>query len=367
MRILFALAGLHRVERGAEIAFMSIASELAMQGDEVTLAGSGPTRPGVPYRYLPVSAVPRERFERFPSLPLFRNETGWEDATFAARLTRAYNPRDFDVTVTCAFPWTSLALRRRKRGWRPPHVFVTQNGDWPAFSNDAEYRLFGCEGLVCTNPDYYERNRTRYNCELIPNGVSLNHFTPGPSARERFDLPEDVPIVLMVSALIHSKNVRRAIEAVALLPDAYLFVAGDGPLRDEIKHLAEDLIPGRYKRSLIPAEQMPDLYRSADAFLHLSRDESFGNVFVEALACGTPVVAYDLPRTRWIIGDTGFLSQDESPKSVAGELERAITNGRKLQAQFVRRAASFGWPKIAQQYRAFLEDVMKASVTPNWP
>jgi glycosyltransferase involved in cell wall biosynthesis len=340
---------------------MSIASELATHGEEVTLAGSGPVRHGDPYRYIALRAVPRERFEGFPSLPLFRNETAWEDATFAAGLARVYDPRDFDVTLTCAFPWTNLALRRRKKGRRPPHVFVTQNGDWPAYSNRAEYRLFGCDGLVCTNPDYYERNRARYNCALIPNGVDLNHFTPGRPVCDMFDLPTDRPIVLMVSALIDSKNIPQAIKAVALLPSACLVVAGDGPLRDQMQRLADEMIPGRYKRLVVPADLMPNLYRSADAFLHLSRDESFGNVFVEALACGTPVVAYDLPRTRWILGDTGFLSQDESSRGVASQLERAITTGREQEAQFVRRAAGFGWPAIAQQYRAFLQDVTQAA------
>jgi glycosyltransferase involved in cell wall biosynthesis len=51
---------------------------------------------------------------------------------------------------------------------------------------------------------------------------------------------------------------------------------------------------------------MQYLYCSADAFLHLSRDESCGNVFVEAIACGTPVAAYGLPRMQRILGDTGF-------------------------------------------------------------
>ena len=359
MRILFALAGLHRVDRGAEIAFMSVASQLARQGDEVTLIGSGPERPGREYRYIRAPSIRRENFERWPSLPMFRNETAWEEASFVPGLLRAYRPTDYDVTLTCAYPWTSWTLRRPVAGKRPKHVFVTQNGDWPAFSHSSEFRLFDCDGLICTNPEYYERNKERYRAALIPNGVDPARFSPGPSERARLGLP-DGPVVLMVSALIASKNVDEALRAMALLPDVTLVVAGDGPLRDEMKALADQLIPGRYVRVSLPAEDMPALYRSANTFLHLSRDESFGNVFVEAMACGTPVVAYDLPRTRWIVGNGGFLAGDRTSEAIASELKRAIDHDDDG-SSLVERAQAFQWTRVASQYRDFLEQVVSAS------
>lgn len=359
MRILFALAGLHRMDRGAEVAFIAVASQLARKGDEVTLIGSGPERPGREYRYIRAPSISRERFERWPSLPMFRNETGWEDATFAPGLLRAYRPADYDVTLTCAYPWTSWALRRPAAGGRPPHVFVTQNGDWAPFSDDAEFGWFDCEGLISINPDYFERNREKYRSVLIPNGVDTRRFTPGPSERERFGLSASGRIVLMVSALIASKNVDRAVHAVAKLPDVTLVVAGDGPLRDEIARLADEQIPGRYKQLTLPAEDMPALYRSADIFLHLSRDESFGNVFAEAMACGVPVVAYDLPRTRWILGDQGNLASSEEADELAREIDLAIAQRRALEPGLVERARQFDWSTIAGQYRDFLEQVVE--------
>jgi glycosyltransferase involved in cell wall biosynthesis len=360
MRILFALAGLHRVDRGAEIAFMSVASQLARRGDEVTLIGSGPERPGREYRYIQAPSIRRENFERWPSLPMFRNETAWEEASFVPGLLRAYRPSDYDVTLTCAYPWTSWTLRRPVAGRRPKHVFVTQNGDWPAFSGSSEFRLFDCDGLICTNPEYFERNKERYRAALIPNGVDPVRFSPGPPERERLGLPENGPIVLMVSALIASKNVDEAIRAVGLLPEVTLVVAGDGPLRDETKALADNLIPGRYVRVSLPSDDMPALYRSADAFLHLSRDESFGNVFVEAMACGTPVVAYDLPRTRWIVGDGGYLVDGRNPEAIASELMRAMVRNDDG-SSLVERAQTFRWSSVATQYRDFLEQVVSAS------
>ena len=339
---------------------MSVASQLARQGDEVTLIGSGPERPGREYRYIRAPSIRRENFERWPSLPMFRNETAWEEASFVPGLLRAYRPTDYDVTLTCAYPWTSWTLRRPAAGQRPKHVFVTQNGDWPAFSDSSEFRLFDCDGLICTNPEYYERNKERYRATLIPNGVDPARFSPGPSERARLGLPENGSVILMVSALIASKNVDEAIRAMALLPEATLVVAGDGPLRDEMKALADQLIPGRYVRVSLPAEDMPALYRSADAFLHLSRDESFGNVFVEAMACGTPVVAYDLPRTRWIVGNGGFLAGDRTSEAIASELKRAMDYDDD-ESSLVERAQAFQWTRVASQYRDFLEQVVSAS------
>lgn len=358
MRILFALSGLHRVDRGAEVAFISVASELADAGDDITLIGSGPERPGRKYRYIQAPAISRERFERLPHLPLFRSETVWEEATFLPGLLRAYDPSAYDLTVTCSYPFTNWALRRGAR--RPAHVFVTQNGDWPAYAKGAEYRFFGCDGLVCINPDYFERNKDQYRCALIPNGVDTARFSPGRGHRERFDLPAEGPIVLMVSALIASKNVDKGIEAVGRIPDATLVVAGDGPLRDQMQLLADRHLPGRYKRISVAAEAMPDLYRSADVVLHLSRDESFGNVYTEAMASGVPIVAYESARTRWILGDDGFLADADDPDALVAELQRAMSEGEARGARPAARAQNFTWSKVAGQYRRFFEEVLSA-------
>jgi hypothetical protein len=189
MRILFALPGLHRYDRGAEIAFISLATELAKANHDVTLIGSGAARDGALYRYVRVPSIDRRRFEHCPSLPLLRNECAYEELTFLPGLLGAYKPEDYDVTLTCSFPFTHLALRRPVgSARRPPHVFITQNGDWPAHAANMEYRAFRCEGLVCTNPDYFQRNKARWNSCLIPNGIDLSRFNVGASRRDLFGL-----------------------------------------------------------------------------------------------------------------------------------------------------------------------------------
>ena len=358
MNLLFALPGFHRYERGAEVALLSVAEHLARSGDAVTVMGSGGERAEASYRYKQLPSIRRERFERFPTFPPFRSETAWEDASFSASLLRAYRPDDYDAVITCSFPFTHWTLRRPSRH-KPLQIFVTQNGDWPAVADNSEYRSFACDGLVCTNPDYLDNNASKYNCALIPNGVDLERFHPGPSVREQLGLPLDRPIILMVSAFIETKRVLDGIRAVAEMDDAVLVVAGDGPLRAEGQALADQLLPDRFRRISLPASDMPALYRSADVFLHLSLLESFGNVFIEADASGLPIVAHDSERLRWILGDQSpYLCDTENQPALVAALRGALA--APATDRHSDNIVRFAWPNIAAQYRDFIAGLLSA-------
>lgn len=353
MKLLFALPGFHRYDRGAEVSLLSVADAIARCGDSVTVMGSGNPRTDAAYHYVGVPSIRRERFEHFPAFPPLRSETAWEDASFVPGLLAAYRPKEYDAVLTCSFPFTHWALRRPSRR-KPLQIFVTQNGDWPAYASNSEYRSFACDGLVCTNPDYLERNSSRWNCALIPNGVDLARFSPGPPERARFGLPDDRPIVLMVSAFIATKCVLDGIRAVAQLEDAYLVVAGDGPLRGDGEALAAELLPGRFRRLSLAAADMPALYRSADVFLHMSLLESFGNVFIEAWASGLPVIGHDTERLRWILGaESQLLCDTEDPKALAGMLRTGLARG-PARSGTVRGIERYSWAAIAKEYRAFI-------------
>ena len=242
---------------------------------------------------------------------------------------------------------------------RPAHVFVTQNGDWPARSNRSEFRFFACDALVCTNPDYYADNRSHWRAALIPNGVAVDRFASGVPDRARFGLPEGVPLVLMVSALIESKRVLDGVRAVAALPGVHLACAGDGPQRAEVEALVAQLMPGRFTRLMIAPAMMPSLYHSADAFLHLSLDEPFGNVFIEAMAAGLPIVAHRSSRTRWIIGDDQFDGDSTSNAALAATISSALASGDTMAAARRAQARRFDWPAVAAQYRQFFGEVVQ--------
>ena len=232
---------------------------------------------------------------------------------------------------------------------------MTQNGDWPAFSDAGEFRWFSCDGLVCTNPDYFSRNSQRWHSTLIPNGVDLNRFRADRADKAWLDLPADKPIILMVSALIESKRVLEGIRAVAPL-EASLVVAGDGPMRQDAADLARQLLPGRFKRISLPKERMPELYRSADVFLHLSLLESFGNVFLEAWASGLPIVAHETDRLRWILGDRHFLCDTTNPEELRGALTAALSTGPTGRPEGIDR---YSWSTVGSEYHAFCTRVVE--------
>src|SRR5258708_34902894 len=101
---------------------MCVATELAKAGDSVTIIGSGRPPASTPYRFRRACSIPREKFESLPSMPMLRNEYAYEELTFIPGLLRHYRPAEYDVTLTCSYPFTNWILRRRAWGGSsPPH------------------------------------------------------------------------------------------------------------------------------------------------------------------------------------------------------------------------------------------------------
>ncbi len=263
----------------------------------------------------------------------------------------------FDVTVSIDGPYANRALAKVARQSGAANLFITQNGDWPAQGIGTESRLFSCDGLVCTNPVYYARNRDRWTSALVPNDVDVGRFPPGVGNRRALGLPARVPIVLMVSALMDSKRVVEGIRAVARVPDVMLVLAGEGEMRREVDEAAASLLGLRYRRISLPFDQMPNLYRCADVFLHMSLFESFGNVYVEALASGLPIVAHDGDVTRWILGAHAELVDTTDEDATADAIKRSF--GRGGEVDRVAAAMGFSWKLAATRFREFAVQVVE--------
>lgn len=365
MRVAFVLPGLHRVCRGAEVAFESVATELArMEGMRVVLFGSGEAREGMPYEFVRCPNVDRGYFRGLRPMPVFRSEYVWEEFTFLPGFLLRYRPWEFDLTVGCSYPFLNWAVRVWRRYRRPAHVFVTQNGDHAPATREREYRFFGCDGLVCTNPDYFDRNRERWFSCLIPNGVDPEVFRPGEAEREALGMPVGVPLGLVVSALIESKRVEAAIEAVARVERLHLVVCGDGPLRERVEALGRQRLGKRFQRRTFPRAQMPAVYRSADVFLHMSLDEPSANAYIEALATGLPIVTHDRRVTRWTLEEEAVLVDATDLDAVAEGLRRALElrGGEWQRRRVVLAKRRFSWREIAGQYREFFEEVLRKTV-----
>ena len=165
--------------------------------------------------------------------------------------------------------------------------------------------------------------------EIVPPPVDTAFFTPLPGA------PGPRHGLLVVSALVPYKRVGDAVAAAALL-GLPLTIAGKGPEEARLHRLA-----GRFVRfAPSPAdEELRDLYRSAEAVL-MPGEEDFGIVPVEALSCGTPVVALGRGGARETVSDgvTGVLYAEEGPEGLAA----AVTRLRALSLDPAKAVASAG-------------------------
>jgi glycosyltransferase involved in cell wall biosynthesis len=123
-------------------------------------------------------------------------------------------------------------------------------------------------------------------------GVDSDRFRPGDRNALKARLGITGPLLLAVGNLVPQKGHYLAIEALALLEGATLIIAGSGPERNALAARARALgvterlrMPGS-----VPHGLLPSLFAAADVTVHPSLVEGFGNVRLESLACGTPIV-----------------------------------------------------------------------------
>jgi glycosyltransferase involved in cell wall biosynthesis len=166
----------------------------------------------------------------------------------------------------------------------------------------------------------------------------------------------------MVSALTQGKRVLEGMKAVSRIANAFVVVAGDGPQRAEVDRLAAEILPGRFLRQTFAHRQMADLYRCADVVLHTALFESFGNVYVEALSTGLPVVANDIALTRWIFEGHGYLADATSEDALVSALSDALYGAERGKAERAAFAQSrYSWKSIAGLYQSFFQEIVQES------
>lgn len=160
-----------------------------------------------------------------------------------------------------------------------------------------------------------------------------------PIDRDLFNTPQDVPLLLLLARLHPVKAVDIAIQAMKYIPDAYLWIAGEGNLRGELEKLAQDLAVDHRIRFLGWRENKAALMQSADVCVFPSRFEPLGNVIIEAFAEGLPVVAADSDGPRQLIehGDNGLLVPIDAPEKLA-EAVCALLQNKEIALQMAARA-----------------------------
>jgi len=189
----------------------------------------------------------------------------------------------------------------------------------------------------------------------LRNGVDLKRFTPGDRAAARAKLGIDGFTLLSVGSLIPRKGHELIIAALTELPDMTLMIAGSGPMRAELERVAREKGVTARVRFLgeIAHDDLTDAYRAADIFVLASSREGWANVLLEAMACGTPVVATNVNGTPEVIQDSalGQLVEERSAPALAQAITalRLRTPDRNAVRTY---AEQFSWEATARANKA---------------
>ena len=177
----------------------------------------------------------------------------------------------------------------------------------------------------------------------------------------------DGPMLLTVKRLHPVAGYEDLLKAFAIiasrLPDTRLFIAGDGELRGALERQAQAAgIASRIRfLGLVDNHDLPRYYAAADLFVLPSRLESWGTVMLEALACGTRVVATataGATEAHEYFDDDLALTPVEAPEALAAAVERMLGESRRAGTRALERVASMFRPAgCAQAYRAVYEAV----------
>jgi len=207
---------------------------------------------------------------------------------------------------------------------------------------------------------------------VIPTGINIELFrgagaVEAKSVRQRFGIPVDAPLVLLVSRMAQEKNIPFALSAFArlrqALPEARLLLVGSGPLAEALKAQTrtDGLAGSVIFAGSVPNAELPGFYAAADAFAFPSITETQGLVLAEAFAAGVPVIAVDTPQTRDVFGANIAGELVEDPEAMANGLLGLLTDPEKravASAHALTAAAAFDAKANAGRVVAVYEAVM---------
>ncbi len=281
--------------------------------------------------------------------------------------------------------WTDFTTRRafgREIKSFSPHVILT----WmnrasrlcPASVTDHKFthvaRLGGyydlkyyssCDHLIGNTEDIVRYVRSELwpaeRSHYIPNFVSAEQAPA--VARGDFETPDGAPLVLALGRLHVNKAFDQLLHALVELPDTYVWIAGDGPLKAELRALADSLGVAPRVRFLGWREDVGALLAAADIFVCPSRIEPLGNVVIEAWAHGTPVVAAAAAGPMRLISpsETGLLVPLEDAPALVTSIRTLIDNpelaARLAKAGRTAYAETYTEAAVVRRYLDFFEQV----------
>ncbi|UVE52096.1 glycosyltransferase (plasmid) [Haloferax larsenii] len=287
-------------------------------------------------------------------------------------------PLSFDL-IHCHMSWTSgyVGARLKDELDIPYLLTVHANRDWferqlQSDNERLETAWSAADRLIRVN----RRDRSKlepYNDDVVhvPNGYDTDIFEriATDEARKRLGLDDDTPVVFALGTLKPRKGFQHLMRAMTRVhesdPDARLVIGGQGGMRDELESLASDL--GIADRTdllgYVESETLNDWMNAADVFVLPSYSESFGVVQLEAMACGTPVVATKNGGSEEVVTSEEYGLLVEGPES-HDELADAVVEAlhRQWDADAIESYANeFTWENVCEELADLYVDVLDES------
>ncbi len=191
----------------------------------------------------------------------------------------------------------------------------------------------------------------------IYNGVDPAIFFPSKNKPSKF-------IALMVGALNHNKNQLLAIRALQYVPDLYLKLAGDGPLRKELEQEAHHLGVHNRVEFLGQINDMAPVYREASVCLMLSKNEGLPFAILEAMSSGLPIISTKVGGVPEVIreGVEGYYLDRDDPELLSRILIKLQTENemaeRMKQAARKRIEEKFTQEIMAEKTLQVIKDIL---------
>jgi glycosyltransferase involved in cell wall biosynthesis len=199
---------------------------------------------------------------------------------------------------------------------------------------------------------------------VLRNGVDLDLFAPRERAPLRQALGMTRTTLLSVGNLLAFKGHGIVIEALASLPDCDLVIAGEGPDRASFKAIARAAGVAERVRfaGSLSQETLSGYYAAADALILASSREGWPNVLLEAMACGTPVIATDVGGVSEIVTspEAGAVIGERSAPAVARAVRELLANPPERDATR-RFAEQFSWGAITKGQLQLFRQVLEAN------
>lgn len=181
---------------------------------------------------------------------------------------------------------------------------------------------------------------------VLRNGVDLDRFRPVEPGKARASLGVAGPMLLSVGHLIPRKGHDFVIRALAELPGYGLVIVGNGPERAKLQHLAAELgVAARTRfQAAVGQEELCQYYSAADMLILASDREGWPNVLLEAMACGTPVIATKVWGSPEVVRapEAGLLVERREGPAIAAAV-RALAAAMPARRDTRAYAERFSW------------------------